>query len=81
MSFIILHKTMQNHHIRYYSLELSATLFGEFIVKRTYGNVRFKSFTGQKINSFTNYKEAKQFFETMKNKKIRRGYNLPNHNI
>ncbi|MCR2064420.1 WGR domain-containing protein [Campylobacter helveticus] len=74
MSFIILHKTMQNHHIRYYSLELSATLFGEFMVERTYGNVRFKSFTGQKINNFPNYKEAREFFEMMRNKKIRKGY-------
>lgn len=74
MNLIILHKIMPNHHIRYYSLELSVNLFGEFLVERIYGNVSFKSFTGQKINTFTNYKEAKAFFEMIKRKKMKRGY-------
>ncbi|MCR2113431.1 WGR domain-containing protein [Campylobacter upsaliensis] len=74
MNFVILHKTMPNHHIRYYSLELSATLFEEFVVKRIYGNTRYKSFTGQKVDIFTNYEEARDFFEMMKKKKIKKGY-------
>ncbi|EAI7391395.1 polymerase, partial [Campylobacter upsaliensis] len=52
----------------------SATLFEEFVVERIYGNTRYKSFTGQKVDIFTNYEEARDFFEMMKKKKIKKGY-------
>lgn len=52
MNNVLLHGITEKGNIRYYSIEIIATLFEEYIVERVYGNVRFKSCTGRKIMYF-----------------------------
>ncbi|EAH9122885.1 WGR domain-containing protein, partial [Campylobacter jejuni] len=61
-------------NIRYYSIEIIATLFEEYMVERVYGNVRFKSCTGIKNNVFPSFNEAQIFFEKLKKQKMKKGY-------
>lgn len=48
MNNVLLHRITEKGNIRYYSIEIIATLFEEYMVERVYGNVRFKSCTGRK---------------------------------
>ncbi|EQA8529845.1 hypothetical protein ACX9H9_001624 [Campylobacter jejuni] len=61
MNNVLLHRITEKGNIRYYSIEIIATLFEEYMVERIYGNVRFKSWTGIKNNVFPSFNEA-QFF-------------------
>ncbi|EAL3619336.1 WGR domain-containing protein [Campylobacter coli] len=61
-------------NIRYYSIEIIATLFEEYMVERVYENVRFKSCTGRKNNVFPSFNEAQIFFERLKKQKMKKGY-------
>jgi predicted DNA-binding WGR domain protein len=51
-----------------------ATLFGEFIIERTYGNIRYKTPTGIKKEFFNSMKEAGVAFEKLINQKKKKGY-------
>ena len=59
---------------RYYLIELSKTLFGEFEVRRIYGNINYKSKTGERVKYFADKALALKDFELFKRQKIRRGY-------
>ena len=59
---------------RYYLIELSKTLFGEFEVRRIYGNINYKSKTGERVKYFNSMQLAIDEFELIKRKKIKRGY-------
>ncbi|MBK1973010.1 WGR domain-containing protein [Campylobacter sp. TTU-622] len=74
MNNVLLHKTTKKGNIRYYSIEIIATLFEEYIVERIYGNIRFKSYTGKRNNVFSSYDEAQDFFKKIKKQKINKGY-------
>ena len=60
--------------VRYYKLELSSTLFGEFVVEREYGNAYFKAPTGVKKDFFDSFDDAVAMFETLLKQKQKRGY-------
>ncbi|EAL8902476.1 polymerase [Campylobacter jejuni] len=45
MNNVLLHRITEKGNIRYYSIEIIATLFEEYMVERVYRNVRFKSCT------------------------------------
>ncbi|EAK6249836.1 WGR domain-containing protein [Campylobacter jejuni] len=74
MNNVLLHRITKKGNIRYYSIEIIATLFEEYIVERVYGNVRFKSCTGRKNNVFPSFNEAQIFFERLKKQKMKKGY-------
>ena len=59
---------------RYYFIELSRTLFGEFEIRRIYGNINYKSKTGERVKYFTEHAMALKEFELIQKQKIRRGY-------
>ncbi|EAJ4673153.1 polymerase, partial [Campylobacter coli] len=65
MNNVLLHRITEKGNIRYYSIEIIATLFEEYMVERVYGNVRFKSCTGRKNNVFSSFNEAQIFFERL----------------
>lgn len=52
MNNVLLHRITEKGNIRYYSIEIIATLFEEYMVERVYENVRFKSCTEEKIMYF-----------------------------
>ena len=66
----------KGEHTRYYYLELSPTLFGEYLVVRKYGNISYKAPTGVRKNFFNSHEDAKIFFEKVLAKKQRKGYSL-----
>lgn len=74
MNNVLLHRITEKGNIRYYSIEIIATLFEEYVVERVYGNVRFKSCTGRKNNVFPSFNEAQIFFEKLKKQKMKKGY-------
>ncbi|ABS43787.1 WGR domain superfamily [Campylobacter jejuni subsp. doylei 269.97] len=74
MNNVLLHRITEKGSIRYYSIEIVATLFEEYVVERVYGNVRFKSCTGRKNNVFSSFNEAQIFFEKLKKQKMKKGY-------
>ncbi|EAJ7530446.1 WGR domain-containing protein [Campylobacter jejuni subsp. doylei] len=74
MNNVLLHRLTEKGSIRYYSIEIVATLFEEYVVERVYGNVRFKSCTGRKNNVFSSFNEAQIFFEKLKKQKMKKGY-------
>lgn len=53
---------------------LSENLFGEYFVKREYGNSSYKNATGTIEHQFNSSSEAKAHFESIKAQKIHRGY-------
>ncbi|MBF7047224.1 WGR domain-containing protein, partial [Campylobacter volucris] len=48
--------------------------FDEYLIERTYGNIKYKSFTGKRISCFSNKEEAVLFFEKIIRLKNKRGY-------
>lgn len=72
MNNVLLHRITEKGNIRYYSIEIIATLFEEYMVERVYGNVRFKSCTGRKNNVFPSFNEAQIFWEIKETKNEKR---------
>ncbi|EPN5850181.1 polymerase [Campylobacter jejuni] len=72
MNNVLLHRITEKGNIRYYSIEIIATLFEEYMVERVYGNVRFKSCTGIKNNVFPSFNEAQIFLEVKETKNEKR---------
>lgn len=73
---ITLHRTTAKGNTRYYHLELFLTLFGEFCLERTYGNVRFRSPTGVMKTYYRTMQDAKKFYDSLVKQKIKKGYTL-----
>jgi len=61
---------------RYYCLEISPTLFGEYLVVRKYCNLSYKAPIGVRKKFFSSHEDAKNFFEKVLAKKQRKGYSL-----
>lgn len=74
MQRITLHRTTKQGHIRYYRIELFATLFGEFVVEREYGATRNKSATGNKKSGYCSLEEARDAFLMIVGQKQKKGY-------
>ena len=67
-------KDTNNGNIRYYNLEVFETLFGEYLLERIYGNIRYKAPTGVKKNYYTVITTAKEKYEFLLRQKMDRGY-------
>jgi len=61
-------------NIRYYIVECSPTLFGEYLLVKKYGNIANKKPTGMKKQYFKQYDEAMEIFNKVINKKLKKGY-------
>lgn len=59
---------------RYYKIDLSSTLFDEYLVERVYGNNTYKTPTGKRSNYFGSLLEAKEFIFKLIKSKIKKGY-------
>ncbi|MDA3053190.1 WGR domain-containing protein [Campylobacter sp. JMF_01 NE2] len=67
-------KTKLFKNTRYYLIELSKTLFGEFELRRIYGNVNYKSKTGERVAYFSDKNLAIKAYDLILKQKIKRGY-------
>jgi len=74
MQRVSLHRITNIGHIRYYRVELFATLFGEFVVEREYGNAKNKTPTGHKKMMYNTIEDAKEAFLVIVDLKQKRGY-------
>lgn len=74
MQRVSLQRTTNIGHIRYYRIELFATLFGEFVVEREYGNVKNKTPTGHKKMMYNTIEDAKEAFLMIVDLKQKKGY-------
>ena len=61
-------------HIRYYNIEICPTLFGEILLERVYGNIRYKHPTRIIKNYFEDMRIAQKLFNKTLNEKIKKGY-------
>ena len=59
---------------RYYKIDLSSTLFDEYLVERVYGNNTYKAPTGKCSNYFGSLLEAKEFILKLIKSNIKKGY-------
>lgn len=67
-------RTTDKGNIRYYKLDIEKTLFNDYCVERKYGNIKFKSHTGVRINYFKDKEQAIRFFDIILRSKNRKGY-------
>ena len=72
MVTLLLRKVGRN--TRYYKLFLSPTLFGDFLVEKEYGNIKYKAPTGIRKYYFLTLQEAKEYFKKTIKSKIKKGY-------
>lgn len=61
-------------HIRYYNIEITNTLFGEILLEKVYGNIRYKNPTRIIKNYFEDIQMAQKLFKKTLNERIKRGY-------
>ncbi|CAG2535554.1 polymerase [Campylobacter jejuni] len=73
MNNVLLHRITKKGNIRYYSIEIIATLFEEYMVERVYRNVRLKVAQEEKIMYFQVLMRHK-FFEKLKKQKMKKEY-------
>ena len=59
---------------RYYKIDLSSTLFDEYLVETVYGNNTYKAPTGKRSNYFGSLLDAKEFIFKLIKSKIKKGY-------
>ena len=70
---IILYRKV-NKKIRYYSLELTSTLFGEILLTREYGGLKNKKPTGIIKKYFSNLDDSIKAFESLIRLKQKKEY-------
>lgn len=63
-------------HTRYYKIFICKTLFQNYEVERIYGNINYKSCTGNRRNFFDNLENAQDFINKTLREKIKRGYEI-----
>jgi predicted DNA-binding WGR domain protein len=63
-----------NGNRRYYEINVSPTLFGDFCVERIYGSVRNRSYTGLTKSYFDTFSEAILFYKKILHAKLSKGY-------
>jgi predicted DNA-binding WGR domain protein len=71
---IHLQRVTEKGLVRYYRIGIFATLFGDFVLEREYGNVQNKKATGYKRVIFDNLQEAKKAFQMLLLLKQKKGY-------
>ncbi|WP_187648726.1 WGR domain-containing protein [Nitrosophilus labii] len=74
MKRVSLIRQTKKGNIRYYRIELFLTLFGDYILEREYGNIRYKGPTGIRKNYFARFDEAIAQYDKIIKQKIRKGY-------
>ncbi|MCL4431870.1 MAG: WGR domain-containing protein [Epsilonproteobacteria bacterium] len=67
------------HNVRYYLLEVTATLFDEWIMIRTWGSCANARPTGIIKKSYPTLQEAKTAMEEILHEKYKRGYVCAQH--
>ena len=75
MKFPVLYRTV-NQKKRYYSLELTPTLFGQILLTREYGGLKNKKPTGIIKEYFSNLQDAVMAFENLVHLKQRKEYSI-----
>ena len=65
-----------NHQIRYYTLQIYKTLFGEYILEKKYGSIKNKRPTGVKREFFLSLGDAVKATALQIEAKLKRGYTL-----
>lgn len=63
-----------NGRMRYYTLELTPNLFGEWVLSRTYGAIRAIKPTGSLCELYKNIDEAHMSMEALIQAKRKKGY-------
>lgn len=65
--------------VRYYRIDLTQNLFGDWIVLRRYGSKRFIKPTGENITTFPSRETAQSAIDNLVRLKRKKGYveNLP----
>lgn len=76
---IYLTKNMTDGRMRYYKIFSSQNLFGEYFVRREYGNKAFKKPTGYIETLFSSFEDANQHFSSISDIKQHRGYSKNVH--
>lgn len=61
---------------KYYLLDITKNLFGDYCVESLFGNIFFRNHTGRKIKIFKNNTEAIEYANYIIKKRFRRGYKL-----
>jgi hypothetical protein len=61
---------------RFYSIELCQNLFGNWIVKRTWGSAVKRDFGRETYTVCPDYHTGLQWYEQQQNRRRQRGYNL-----
>lgn len=75
----ILYKTNPTtKRTKYYKLELSINLFGNYILERTYGSCSNKTPTGKKMTEYINEENALFEFNKIIKAKLKKGYQYQN---
>jgi predicted DNA-binding WGR domain protein len=69
-----------NKNIRYYTLKLYPTLFGEFLLIKEFGGVKNKKPTGIIKEYFSHIEECKNALDLLLYEKIKKGYAKRNIN-
>lgn len=77
MNRVYLERRIDDKHTRYYKIEYFATLFGDILLERIYGNVSYKKPTGHIKKYYSNMKDANDVFTLVLREKIKRGYIQP----
>lgn len=65
-----------NGLIRYYKIDLSLNLFGEWLVIRTFGSLKYSLPKGVITNIYPELIDAKAAYEALIRKKAAKGYRL-----
>jgi hypothetical protein len=61
---------------RFYSIELCQNLFGNWIVKRTWGSAVKRDFGRETYSICPDYQTGLQWYEQQQSRRQKRGYNL-----
>lgn len=69
-------KRTVNGQDRYYRINLSQNLLGEWIVIRTFGSEKRSSPKGEIVNVYLQQIDAKQAYEKLFGQKLKKGYRL-----
>ena len=71
----ILYKEV-NHKVRYYSMKIYKTLFGEYLLEKRYGSLKNRSPTGIRQEYFAKREDALVAVQIKIQEKLKRGYKI-----
>ncbi len=70
---VTLHRVV-NEKVRYYSIEILPTLFGEYLLIRSFGGVKNKKPTRVIKEYFSHKEDSVKAFEKLVAEKVKKGY-------